>query len=249
MNYSKINNKNLTALREENISRLTSYEITTEHQEYLVYKSYHNDLFSCLLKYSKGRLLDIGCGNKPYATIVNDVVNEYIGCDIVQSSEQKVDILCEATNIKEPDESFDTIISTQTIEHISEHQLVINEAYRLLRRGGYFIISGPMYWPLHEEPYDFFRFTKFGFRHILEKAGFHVIEERSNGGKWALCGQVLIHTIIPDLYIHNTFSWKAFRIIFRLLGGVKFLNNLFYRMDKKYPNSTNTMNYVFVSQK
>ena len=236
-------------MREEYIKRLNSYEIPINHPEFLVYKSYHSDLFECLKKYSKGRLLDIGCGNKPYASIIKDLIYEYIGCDIVQSSEKKVDLLCQATNIDEKDESFDTIMSTQVIEHIAEHQLVINEAYRLLKQGGFLIISGPMYWPLHEEPYDFFRFTRYGFRHILEKAGFSVIEERANGGKWALCGQVFIHAIYPDLNTYNTLKWKILRKTFNFLGGVKTINRIFLKMDEKYNDPQNTMNYVFVAQK
>jgi len=234
---------------EENLDRLSSFEIPIDRTDYLVYKSYHSDLFECLKKYSKGRLLDVGCGNKPYAQIINNLVDEYLGCDIVQSSEQKVDILCNATEIQEPNESFDTILSTQAIEHIAEHQLVINESYRLLKFGGFLILSGPMYWPLHEEPYDFFRFTKYGFRHILNKAGFSIIEERSNGGKWALCGQALIHALYPDLNKHNSIKWKGLRFLIFLLGGVKGLNKLFINMDERYTDNTNTMNYVFVAQK
>lgn len=236
-------------MREEKINRLSSSEISIKHPHYLVYKSYHSDLFECLKKYSKGRLLDIGCGNKPYLKIIDPLVKEYIGCDIVQSSENLVDILCQATSVPLPDESFDTIISTQVIEHVAEHQLLVNEAFRLLRKNGIFIVSGPMYWPLHEEPYDYFRFTKHGFKYILNNAGFTIIEERANGGKWALCGQVLIHTLYPDLDKFHSTNWTILRKIIRLFGGIKSINKFFDRMDGKYPDNKNTMNYVFVANK
>jgi SAM-dependent methyltransferase len=236
-------------LRLEKLSRLSSYEIQDTNPEYLVYKSYHTDLFSCLKKYSKGRLLDIGCGNKPYEKLIKDLINEYIGCDIVQSSEMKVDLICDATDIKEPNESFDTILCTQTIEHVADHQMVVNEAYRLLKPGGYLILSGPMYWPLHEEPYDFFRFTRYGFRYILGKAGFKIIEEKANGGKWALCGQVIIQALYPDINTYSTFKWKALKRLIGIFGGIKAINKVFTKLDERFPDKTNTMNYVFVSQK
>lgn len=236
-------------MREKNINRLTTFEITNNHPNYLHYKSYHFDLVTCIKKYAIGKLLDIGCGNKPYQKIIDPLVYEYIGCDIIQSSEQKVNILCEATDIPLPDESFDTVISTQTIEHVAEHQLMLSEAYRLLKRNGYLIISGPMYWPLHEEPYDFFRFTNHGFRHILTKAGFTIVEERANGGQWALFGQVLIQTLYQDLNTNISFKLRVLRRIIRIFGGIKYINNTFARMDDKYPYKSNTMNYVFVARK
>ena len=236
-------------MREENIHRLNTPEILINDINFLVYKSYHADLFDNLKKYAKGRLLDIGCGNKPYKDIIDPIVNEYIGCDIVQSNDHKADILCEATMIPLPDASFDTIISTQTIEHVADHQKMISESYRLLKNGGYLVISGPMYWPLHEEPYDFFRFTKHGFRHLLTNAGYTIIEERANGGKWALCGQAFLHALYPDLNIKRGVKWKVTRSKFNLFGGIRFINKLFVSLDEKYPDDTNTMNYVFVAKK
>ncbi len=236
-------------MREENIRRLSSHEISLNNIHYLVYKSYHSDLFYSLRKYAKLRLLDIGCGNKPYQDIITSQIDEYIGCDIVQSSENKVDIICEATDIPIPDKSFDTVISTQVIEHIADHQLMINESYRILKPGGYLIISGPMYWPLHEEPYDFFRFTRYGFRHILIKAGFSIEEELANGGKWALCGQVFLHALYPELDHHKSIRWRVFRKIFYFLGGIRFVNKIFAELDEKHLDKTNTMNYVFVAKK
>ena len=236
-------------MREENIVRLSSYNIGLEDQHYLVYKYYHSALFACLKKYCKGKLLDIGCGNKPYQSLIKNQIEEYIGSDIVQSSEHCVDVLSPATSIPLPDSSFDTIISTQTIEHVAEHQSLVNEAYRLLKSGGYFIVSGPMYWPLHEEPYDFFRFTKYGFIHVLTKAGFSLTEENANGGKWALCGQSLIHALYPDIHNVKSLRWRILRKILTLVGGIKAINNFFAKLDDKHFDGSNTMNYVFVAKK
>ncbi len=80
-------------MRSENLSRLSDIKITKSSAYYLHYKSFHSALFSSLAKFAKGRLLDIGCGNKPYEGILKGKISEYIGCDIIQSNLNKVDIL------------------------------------------------------------------------------------------------------------------------------------------------------------
>lgn len=236
-------------VRDKDIQRISGLINSIDSKEFLVYHFFQNDLIECLNKYAIGKLIDIGCGNKPYASIINNKVDKYLGCDIVQSSDNCVDLICEATSIPLPSESFDTVLSTQTIEHVANYQDLVNEAYRLLKNDGYFIVSGPMYWPLHEEPYDFFRFTKHGFKFILNQAGFEVIETKSNGGKWALCGQVILHTLFPEIQKSKRFKWRILRTIFKSLGGIRGINNFFLKMDLGARNEISTMNYVIVAKK
>ena len=118
-------------MRSENLSRLSNININKFSYFYLHYKSFHKDLFQAIHNHAKGRVVDIGCGNKPYKKVFEGRITEYIGCDIVQSDQNKVDVICEATNIPLPDQSFDTVISTQTIEHVADHQKLVNEAWRL----------------------------------------------------------------------------------------------------------------------
>jgi SAM-dependent methyltransferase len=235
--------------RKQNLERLKGADISSDNIWYLHYKSFHEDLTAALEKYASGKLLDIGCGNKPYSEIVSPFITKYVGCDIIQSSNQCVEILCPANQIPLPDGSFDTILSTQTIEHVEDHQGLLNEAFRLLRPGGFLIISGPLYWPLHEEPYDFFRFTKYGFTHLIEKSGFQMISIKSNGGKWSVAGQALLHALVPDLEKVKSFKGKIIRKIFNLAGGIRTFNRVFLHLDSKNTDYTNTMNYVVVAQK
>ncbi len=223
-------------MREENQYRFADYsKIDKADHYYLVYKPLIRDLELAVKKYGGGKVLDIGCGNKPYEGMFQGIAKEYVGCDVVQSDQNRVDVICEATRIPLPDSSFDTVFSTQVIEHVEDHQALVREAFRLLKPGGHFIVSGPMYWHLHEEPYDFFRFTKHGFKYILEKNGFTVKEILSNGGKWALMGQVIIHTMPARIV-----KMRFFRT---------FVNRIFSYLDRKNLNEFNTMNYVVVGKK
>jgi SAM-dependent methyltransferase len=199
------------------------------------------------MKYAMGRLIDIGCGNKPYKDMMQNVT-EYIGCDIVQSDLECVDVLCEANNIPLPSGSFDTAFSTQVIEHVADHNGLVAEAFRLIKPGGYFILSGPMSWPLHEEPYDYFRFTSHGFRYILEKAGFEVKEIMANGGMWAVAGQQFI-LAMQNRGTKTHFLIKVWRKLFGILRLHYFVNIACSWLDKNDNNLFNTTNYVVVAMK
>ena len=220
-------------MREANLARLTEINVGVSNPDYLVYL-YLFEALEYASQFVSGRLMDIGCGNKPYKRLFSET-SEHLGCDIVQSSEGEADIVCDVLNIPCSDESFDSVLSTQVIEHVSEPQSLCNEAFRILKPKGYFVVSGPMYWYLHEEPYDYYRFTKYGFRHMLEKAGFEVVEEIPNGGKWAMLGLTSIHTI----------QSTRFNRIFV----IKWINRIFSHLDKKKFDGISTSNYVIVARK
>ncbi len=235
-------------MRKENISRLADYKkINKFHPDYLVYFYLIRDLEFAINTYAKGKVLDIGCGNKPYESAFEGKITGYTGCDIIQSDQNKADIICEATKIPLPAESFDTIFSSQTIEHVADYQSMITEAFRLLNPGGYFILSGPMYWHLHEEPHDYFRFTKHGYEYILTKAGFKIEKVLPNGGMWAVSGQSFLHS----LAFGNTkfFLTRIWRFIFFKLR-MQWIFNTFYQwLDRKDYNAISTLNYVIIAYK
>jgi SAM-dependent methyltransferase len=220
--------------RDEGVGRLQNYQLDINSPYYLHFRSLFADLEHASTR-AHGRLLDIGCGNKPYEKMFAGRISQYVGCDVVQSSERRVDVISEATAIPLPDATFDTILCTQVIEHVSDHLKLLEEAFRLLRSSGVLILSGPLYWPLHEEPYDFFRFTEHGFRYLLEKVGFVVDEIVGNGGKWATCGQVLVHTV------------ESSRLNYRVV--IRTINQVFAYLDDRKKIEGNPMNYVLVAHK
>lgn len=234
-------------MREEKLARLSGFNITKFSLRYLHYKYLHKDIAESIQKYAQGKVLDIGCGNKPYEKLFEGKISSYTGCDIIQSDQNKVDVLCEANKIPLDAAQYDTVFSTQTIEHVADHQGVINEAFRLLKPGGSIIVSAPLYWYLHEEPYDFFRFTKYGFEYIFNKAGFEVTQIYSNGGMWATAGQSLIHAI--EHSNSKNILVKSWRFLFYKLRLYWFLNSFFSWLDRVDYNPINTMNYVVVGKK
>jgi len=144
-----------------------------------------------LKEYAKGRLLDIGCGVKPYQEMAAPYVQEHVGIDhaSIQDNQAKVDLFGTAYNIPVDSDSFDTILCTDVLEHLEEPQKALAEAYRVLKAGGYAIYTVPFFWHLHEEPRDFYRYTKYGLRYVFESAGFCVVECKPLTGFFVMVAQ------------------------------------------------------------
>jgi SAM-dependent methyltransferase len=236
-------------MRSENLPRLSTTQTSINSPQFLTYKYLFEDLRAAINSYAKGDVLDIGCGNKPYQHFFENKTSSYVGCDVIQSDKNQVDIICAATDIPLPDNSKDTVFSTQVIEHVADHNKLLAEAYRILRPGGYLILSGPMAWEHHEEPYDFFRFTKYGFEYILQNAGFREIKITPNGGKWAGMGQLLQNSIRSSIYGKKSLGRSIVKYLY-ILFRIKWLINLGYLwLEKIDPDYSFTLNFVIVARK
>jgi len=89
------------------------------------------------------------------------------------------------------DNSVDSILLTEVLEHCFDPGLVMNECYRVLRSDGSILITVPFLWPLHDIPYDACRYTPFSMEKILYKAGFVDISINALGGWNASLGQMM----------------------------------------------------------
>jgi len=164
-------------------------------KSWLVYKITDKVLNEAIQKYAKGILLDIGCGEKPYKNITRPYVTEHIGLDHENTlhDKLKIDLFGTACNIPTEDEHFDTVLCTAVLEHLEEPDRAIKETNRILKSGGYAIYLVPLFWHLHEEPRDFYRYTKYGLKYLFEKNGFEIVELKPLSGFWVTFGQELVY--------------------------------------------------------
>ena len=134
-------------------------------------------------RYARGRLLDIGCGSKPWRGLFAAHVDEHIGIDFVPSERPRRRRHHRRRRHPLPDENADTLLLTSVLEHLEEPERGIAEAYRLLKPGGHVILTAPFIWWIHEAPRDFSA-TRPSLRHLLEEAGFEVVEVQPLAGAW-----------------------------------------------------------------
>ena len=129
-----------------------------------------------------GRLLDVGCGSKPYRSFFT--VDAYIGLDIdCETSRQRgiADQFYDGNAFPFPDNSFDSALCNQVLEHVFNPDEFLGEIARVLKPGGKLLLTGPFVWDEHEQPYDYARYSSFGLRAILERQGFKIVQHKKLG--------------------------------------------------------------------
>jgi len=122
-----------------------------------------------------GRLLDVGCGDKPYASVLQ--CEEHVGVDVRSSSHSggKIDVIYDGATLPFEGESFDSILCTEVLEHCLNPQSLVREMARVMKPGGCALLTAPMVFHHHEEPWDFQRFTRYGMEHIARQAGLEIL--------------------------------------------------------------------------
>jgi len=191
--------------------------------------------------YAKGKLLDVGCGEKQYQSLFCHV-DEYIGID---KKSLAADIRKDFLTVRLPSSSFDTVLCTQVLEHVSSPQTVLKKIHTLLKPKGVLILTVPFVYAIHEEPHDYFRFSRFALQTMLRDAGFvHVfIKEEGNF-------MVTIGTLFA-CYLEFSFNRYFFRYPKKVFIGLLLL---FTKAVSKFPErfsekSLCPMNYLVVARK
>jgi len=126
---------------------------------------------------ARGRLLDLGCGRVPLFGAYRPYVIEVVTVDWAHSDapDSHVDICHDLDRpLPFPDSRFDTVLLSDVLEHVGEPQLVCSEIRRVLTPGGRLIGNTPFMYPIHEAPYDHFRYTEHGLRRLIKNSGLHV---------------------------------------------------------------------------
>ncbi len=186
---------------------------TIFHPQYFA-KKYAWEAVEWAEKDAKGILLDIGCGRMPYRNTILPNIEKYIGLDHPETSnlyhgEYKPDIYADATSIPLKDKSVDTVIMLMVLEHLPNPQKALSEIKRVLKPDGIFIASTVQMYPIHDAPYDYFRYTKYGLKDMCKNSGFKIIKIKSRGNFWVFWCQSL-----------NVFLFKSLKSIIKNHCGI-----------------------------
>lgn len=138
--------------------------------------------------YCRGRVLDAGAGRGVYRELLQKHADKYVGMDVAASGATTV--LGDAQRLPFSDASFDTVFCSQVLEHVPEPWLALAEFRRVLKDDGHLILTVPHISWLHNEPHDYYRYTRYGLAHLLAQAGLTTSDVTPSGGLLTLLGHV-----------------------------------------------------------
>ncbi len=200
------------------------------------------------------RLLDAGSGEGRYKELLAHT--NYVGLDLAVGDDTwdytNLDTVGNLRKLPFADASFDAAVCVQTLEHVNDPLEVTQEIGRILKAGGRYYLSAPMMWHQHQKPYDFFRYTSFGFEHLLKESGMRVVEMRPMGGYfWFLSYnlQMLHFWLFPRA--QNNLQ-RLIQLPFQLIvQGIFFytLPLFLYYLDRIDKAKDHTMGWVCIAEK
>lgn len=162
----------------------------------------HHQVIAALVRaraHAHGVLLDVGCGDKPFARWFDGRVTRYLGTDLRSSryigdgpGAGRPEVFARGERLPFRDRSVDTVLGLSMLDHFPEPGPLLDEAHRVLKPGGVLILEFPQMVPLHDEPCDYLRYTSCGAAWHLERAGFEPLELIPFGGLPARVGSSMI---------------------------------------------------------
>ena len=172
----------------------------------------------------RGVLYDLGCGDQPYRDFFLRHADEYVGVEWSGNGRPRPpDIIADLNQpLAIADAVADTVVSFSVLEHLCEPQVMINEAYRILKPGGALMLQVPWQWWIHEAPHDFYRYTPYGLRYMLGKAGFAQVQIEAQCGFFTMMVlkfNYFTNRAIPGPRLIRRF-FKLFLVPFWFLGQI-----------------------------
>jgi SAM-dependent methyltransferase len=201
-------------------------------------------------------VLDAGAGGQPYRNLFEHCRYESADFQMVAKTYARSTYVCNLENIPVEDDRFDAIVMNQVIEHLQQPIVVLKELHRVLKPGGTMICSGPLFYEEHEQPYDYYRFTQYGWRYLVEKSGFSLLRLEWLEGYFGTVAYQLrtaarylpgkTYDAVPGpIGLASTPVVLLSKLAFRLLA------RLFYLLDEraKFTDRGFPKNYVVIAKK
>lgn len=216
--------------------------------EYIAPWSKHVTSLECrayidtLRKHAKGDLLDVGAGTVPYYGVYKDQVKSVTTLDWHNTihGNSQIDIVDDANEgLPFEDESFDTVLLADVIEHIRQPETLFKHVSRVMRGEGKAIVFVPFMYGVHEAPHDYYRYTKFALEDLFKRNGLDTTDLKPYGGG---------PDVVVDLVEKMTYNNKILRSIsnsaIRTVVDTEVYKNARIKYQDRFP-----IGYVLVGQK
>lgn len=166
---------------------------------------YHENLLSHL----SGKILDVGCGSSS--------IYKYIkSCDIIKTDIKvgsNAEIIADAHFLPFKNDSFDGALCVAVLEHVADPSKVLAEIMRVLKNDGNLYLAIPFLQPVHNDPHDFWRWTREGISYVLEERGFEILRFETASGFWT----TLDYLFLKSRSSQANFISKFFSLFMRSL--------------------------------
>jgi SAM-dependent methyltransferase len=190
------------------------------------------DVVEYTARFIKGETLDLGAGNAKYRHIIKPKTSKYVTFDMFPGPH--IDVVGDILNLSFPDKSFDTVVSTQVLEHVEKPWVMISEIARVIRPGGICILSAPFIVPYHADPNDFFRYTKNGLTSLFLNEGFEIVECESYGRLFSVFSE-FFHFSFANPYDKK--QNKIMKKLYSIIEKISYVLDKFIANKIIYPNS------------
>ena len=144
---------------------------------------------------ARARLLDAGAGEGRYRASFPSC--RYTGVDLAVGDADwnysALDAVADLNALPFPTSTFDAALNVVTLEHLRDPQLALTEIARVLKKGAPLLLVAPLEWEEHQQPHDYFRYTRQGLTLLLDRAGFGEIRIEPAGGFFRLLSRRLLN--------------------------------------------------------
>ncbi len=203
-----------------------------------------------------GHVLDAGAGDCPYKDYFSH--GFYNATDLCQVEKVygKLSFISDIKKIPVRSDYYDLVFCSQTLEHMTNPQRVIDEISRVIKPGGQLWLTTPLYYAEHEIPFDYFRYTKYGLMHIFQSAGLKIeFIEWLEGYYGTLSYQLKEATkalpLVPRMYGRGIIGWLLVAPLGLLKGQFALLSVFFTWLDIRYKfiSGGHCKNYAVIATK
>jgi SAM-dependent methyltransferase len=143
------------------------------------------------------RVLDAGAGEGRFGEFFGG--QRYVSLDLGIGDEgwnyRGLDVIGDLHELPFRTSAFDACINIVTLEHVPEPRVVLTELCRTLRAGGRIFLAVPHQWEEHQQPHDFYRYTRYGLEYLLGKAGFTDVHIEPVGGFFRMLSRRLLNSL------------------------------------------------------